>query len=151
MERNKCVFPVSFHSQVVTPRSLGHAPENWLLRGERQREKERTLVSPICMIACFVEKGNGKNFNVILFLLTGAMSWIFNLPLLWAPGKCLYPRAWGLSSVLMCQCLAVQTIWEVTQGFSEAFSSCVGSKLTSTGDGHIAPTVFFRSLDPLCS
>lgn len=116
-EETKCVFPTSFLGQVVTYGSLGHSPGNWLWNGrarEGRRGRERAWGGErVCYLhvklASLAGKGNGKNFNGILFLLTGTVSWIFNLPLLWALGKCLYPRAWDLNSVLRCQCLAVGT------------------------------------------
>lgn len=40
---------------------------------ERVREEERVCYLHV-KLASLAEKGNGKNFNVILLLLTGAMS-----------------------------------------------------------------------------
>lgn len=79
-----------------------------LTTGWRERERVRKTetqreASLWVKPASFAEKGDGRNFNVVLFLLTGAMSWIFNLLLFGAPCKRLYPRAGGMNPVLQAQ------------------------------------------------
>lgn len=93
---------------------------------ESEREREAYLYVNLPSLA---EKGNGKNFNVILFLLTGAMSCIFNLPLFWAPCKCLYSRARGLNLVPQAQCFNSEDRLGCNW---MSISSCVDGKLTST-------------------
>lgn len=102
---------------------------------ERQskREAEREQRQTGCLhvkSASLAEKGDGKNFHRLLFLLTGTLSCDFICRIL-RTVYYHYPRARGLSALLQEQVLS-RGHWELMAHLSETLSGHIGRSQTQT-------------------